>query len=161
MMQRRMTAARIPPVITTVPAVIRPMPHPTLWRDAGLGWGRRPCWSAPHRWRLGGVPGTETSGGGCGQGQPPTGLTAQRGWRGGRMLTEGAILLPVPASFKASYSLSPLMLFSLPVPPHHTLLTLYPFHHPVVPRHTQKWLPLVDSLPCVRLHPKQAPGYFS
>ena len=53
------------------------------------------------------------------------------------MLTEGAILLPVPASFKASYSLSPLMLFSLPVPPHHTLLTLYPFHHPVVPRHTK------------------------
>lgn len=27
MMQRRMTAARIPPVITTVPAVIRPAPH--------------------------------------------------------------------------------------------------------------------------------------
>lgn len=32
MIQRRITVARIPPVITTVPAVIRPAPHQTLQR---------------------------------------------------------------------------------------------------------------------------------
>ena len=39
MMHRRMTVARIPPVITTVPAVIRPTPHPTLQRHVGRGEG--------------------------------------------------------------------------------------------------------------------------
>lgn len=47
MIQRRMTVARIPPVITTVPAVIRPMPHPTLQRDAQRGEGQQwlPHWA--------------------------------------------------------------------------------------------------------------------
>lgn len=42
MMQRRMTVARIPPVITTVPAVIRPTPHQTLQRRVGRGEGSSP-----------------------------------------------------------------------------------------------------------------------
>lgn len=53
MMQRRMTVARIPPVITTVPAVIRPTPHQTLQRRVRRGegqlpswaWGREPSWN--------------------------------------------------------------------------------------------------------------------
>lgn len=64
MIQRRMTVARIPPVITTVPAVIRPTPHPTLQREAQRGegqqWpphraqGREPSRNCPHGWRQGG-----------------------------------------------------------------------------------------------------------
>lgn len=65
MMQRRMTVARIPPVITTVPAVIRPMPHQTLqrWVRRGEGrphwpWGREASWNFLHSWRLGGPEGS-------------------------------------------------------------------------------------------------------
>lgn len=61
MMQRRMTVARIPPVITTVPAVIRPMPHQTLQGRVRRGegqphraWGREASWNFLHSWRQGG-----------------------------------------------------------------------------------------------------------
>lgn len=47
MMQRRMTVARIPPVITTVPAVIRPTPHPTLQGDARRVRGSHGCHTGP------------------------------------------------------------------------------------------------------------------
>ena len=53
MMHRRITVARIPPVITTVPAVIRPILHQTLkGRAAGtrvtLGREPRPPRLQPH-----------------------------------------------------------------------------------------------------------------
>lgn len=61
MMQRRMTVARIPPVITTVPAVIRPTPHQTLQRRVRRGEGQ------PHQAWGGEPPGTFYTVGGRGE----------------------------------------------------------------------------------------------
>lgn len=112
MMQRRMTAARIPPVITTVPAVIRPTPHPTLQRDAGTGRGQEALLelSAPLEARR--VPGTGTRGLAVARASLPQGLMAQGAWRAGRTLTEGVILLPVSAQlqgFLLSFSFNSLL----------------------------------------------------
>lgn len=104
MIQRRMTVARIPPVITTVPAVIRPMPHPPLRRDAQRGegqqrlphrtQGRNPSRNFPHSWRQGGSRGWRGLGG------LTRGLIASGGQRGGRALTEGVMLLPLSTPFQ-------------------------------------------------------------
>ena len=71
MMQRRMTVARIPPVITTVPAVIRPTPHQTLQRRMGkvraADLSQLEAWWGGGHLRAGRAPGTGTPGASCRQ----------------------------------------------------------------------------------------------
>lgn len=135
MIQRRMTVARIPPVMTTVPAVIRPTPHPTL---RGGDRGVRGSSGRHTGHRAGGPPGTfHTAGGGGGGpeggrglGGLTRGLTASGGRRGGGALTEGGIPLPLSTRFQRFlpfFSLNSLLpLFS-------PLLTSCLNNHP--PRH--------------------------
>lgn len=158
-MQRRMTVARIPPVITTVPAVIRPTPHQTLRRRVRRGQGPLRCHTGRlHSWRQGGL---TAAGAGRAPGTGHQGLPEDRvavAWaldwgtvtavgrkRGGRVPAEEGILLRVSIQsqrFLLSFSFNYLLplLSSLliscsacPLPP--TLPLLTPRHKTIVPVH--------------------------